>query len=382
MHGMKPWLLIALAALFFSAIYVVRIQEAMVDFEVNYRAGQRLTAGETLYQTRDGHYMFKYLPFSALFYVPLSTLPLDVAKPVWFGFSVVAAWWLFRLSRRLVPQQNVTARYLDILPAVILAKFFFHELRLGQINILVTLVMLVAVRALPGSGTRSVRAELFAGTMVGLATALKPYAILFLPYFIVKRHGWCVAAWLGFVLFALAVPSVFYGVEGNFAVLKQWVVTLSASTPTLLTTNDNVSVIAFLMKWTSDLTFSLVLTGVVLGAVGVVMLAIVAKGRSVMHAAVLESAIMLILIPLVSPLGWDYTFLMSVLGITLLINYFVLLPRLGQIVLAANFAVIALALYDLMGREAYSIFMQSSITTVNFLLIVGYLAYLRFRRVC
>ena len=45
----------------------------MRDFEVNFRAAERLRAGESLYQTSDGHYMFKYFPSSALLYVPRGT---------------------------------------------------------------------------------------------------------------------------------------------------------------------------------------------------------------------------------------------------------------------------------------------------------------------
>ena len=62
----------------------------MADFEVNYKAGGRLLAGETLYRTADEHWQFKYSPFSALVYLPLSLLPLPAAKAIWF-FLVAAA---------------------------------------------------------------------------------------------------------------------------------------------------------------------------------------------------------------------------------------------------------------------------------------------------
>src|SRR5215831_1180685 len=84
-------------ALLILAGYVVRIRTGMVDFAVNYRAGQRLMAGETLYQTADGHYMFKYLPASALIYLPLGHLPIDAARAVWFTISLVALIWSFAL---------------------------------------------------------------------------------------------------------------------------------------------------------------------------------------------------------------------------------------------------------------------------------------------
>ena len=97
---------------------------------------------------------------------------------------------------------------------------------------------------------------------------------------------------------------------------------------------------------------------------------------------VTEYAMLLVLIPLVSPLGWDYTFLMAILAVTLLVNYFYEFSLSARIVLAANFAAIALALYDTLGRQAYAVFMQWSVTTMNFVVVLGYLAYLRARRIC
>jgi hypothetical protein len=88
---------------------------------------------------------------------------------------------------------------------------------------------------------------------------------------------------------------------------------------------------------------------------------------------------LLTLIPLVSPLGWDYTFLMSLLAVALLMNSFPLLGRAAQVLLGFNFAVIALAVFDVMGRQDYKVYMQWSVTTVNFVVIVIALAYLRFR---
>ena len=349
----------------------------MADFAVNHRAGQRLAAGETLYQPADGHYMFKYLPASALLYLPLSSLPLEAAKPVWFAISIAAMFWLFWLARQITPGRDML--WVSILPPLILAKYFLHELRLGQINILVTVVLMLALRAL--QQVPDTRQEIAAGALVGLATALKPYAALFFPYLLLKRSWTSVVAGLGVLFAALAVPALFYGVERNVWVLGEWARTLSQSTPDLLANNDNVSVIAFFTKWTGDAATALRWTGIVLASFAVLMVAIVAKGAG-RGATVLEWAMVLCLIPLVSPLGWDYTFLAALPAITLLVRYFGSFPAPARIALAVNLLVVALALYDVMGREAYRTFMQWSVTTVNFIVIVGALAFLRFRGQC
>ena len=70
----------AALVLVISAAYITRIRTGMSDFEVYHRTGQRFIAGESLYQTSDGHYMFKYLPSSGAVYVPFALLPMEDRK--------------------------------------------------------------------------------------------------------------------------------------------------------------------------------------------------------------------------------------------------------------------------------------------------------------
>jgi hypothetical protein len=371
-------LIAALVLILVSAAYLLRIRSGMADFAVNYRAGQRMVAGETLYQTSDGHYMFKYLPSSALLYAPLGALPLEMAKPVWFALSLLALAGNFVVARGLAGVQ--ARRAVPVLAGVILAKYILHELRLGQINLLVALVMLAGWQALQGRPDS--RAELKAGALAGLAIALKPYAALVLAYLIVTQRWRGAAAAFVVVLAALALPAAFFGVDANLTLLRQWASTLSQSTPDLLTNPDNVSVIAFFTKWLGDPERALLPSAIVLGILAILTVAVIRLGRKEPRATVLEGALVLTLIPLVSPLGWDYTFVMSLLAVVLVLRDFQVFPAPARFCLALNLAVIGLALYDLMGRDAYAVFMQWSVTTVNFVVLVLALVYLRFRRAC
>jgi hypothetical protein len=374
-HGLGRTLVVTLVLLAVSAAYVLRISGGMADFSVYYRAGQRMAAHETIYQPSDGHYMFKYFPSAALVYVPLTALPVEGAKAVWFGLSIAALAGMFRITGSLVSASP--APYALVVSGLILAKYFLHELRLGQINILVTLVMLLGIRAL--DDRRGERGELQSGALTGLAIALKPYAALLLPYFVLTRRWRGAAALLSALAAALALPALFYGVDGNLSLLRQWAVELSRSTPSLLTNNDNVSVAAFFTKWRGE-GQALAPTLVVLGGLAVVTTAVVLRGRGQPRAHVLDSALVLTLIPLVSPLGWDYTFLMSLLAVHLVVSSLSAFPLPVRWLLAANFAIVALATYDVLGRARYATFMQWSVTTLNFVAVVVALAYLRFRR--
>jgi hypothetical protein len=390
------FLFILLVSLIFLLLFVFKVRNNMKDFEVNYKAGGRFAVGETLYQVKDGHYMFKYLPFSAFLYLPLSFLSLDIAKFIWYSIVVFCSFYLFYLSRKIIRPEGKSL-YLFIFTPLVLAKFVLREIQLGQINAVVTVVLLIMIlfmtdgsreqgAASPSSLTsqkkNNLKKEIFAGIFCGLATALKPYALIFFPYFLVKKKFIPFLSGLGFLILTLLLPSFFYGFRGNLILLNEWKSTLSRSTPIYFTSQDNISVISLFAKWNQNQTLSLVLAGAVAALLAALVLVLVLKGRGMGRASILECSILLVLIPLVSPLGWDYTLLISALGVMLAIQNFFSYSKLWRIFLALNFSVIALSLYDLMGRKLYSKFMSWSVITINFLILIGYLAYLRFKKVC
>jgi len=62
-------------------LFIWRGNRSMADFTVNYKAGDRILHGETLYRVQDEHYQFKYSPYCALIYLPLALLPLPRPRP-------------------------------------------------------------------------------------------------------------------------------------------------------------------------------------------------------------------------------------------------------------------------------------------------------------
>src|SRR3954452_744927 len=320
--------------------------------------------------------MLKYFPSAALIYAPFTALPIELAMVAWFLLSVAAFIAIFRIVDRLVPRKEVP--YLLAIAGAILAKYILPQLVRGYINVFVTLIMLASVEALRRAPRW--RGELIAGALAGVAVAIKPYAALLVLYLLVTFRWRSVPAAIGALAVCLLLPSAFYGVAGNIDQLRQWASSLSGSTPALLTNVDNVSVLAFFTKWLGDPEQALRPTAVVLGALAMMTLGVIIAGWRRRDGCVLEGALILTLIPLISPLGWDYTFLMALLAVALIVNNRTAFATPIQWLLAANFAIVALALYDTMGRVVYGAFMRWSVTTINFVVVVLTLAYLRVRQ--
>lgn len=379
-YPIKFLLILGLFVLFLF-VFLFRVKDDMKDFEVNYNAGKRLSYGETLYRTDNGHYTFKYFPSAAFLYLPLSFLPLDIAKATWYFLIIFCSCTLFYISTEMLPQKHRSS-YLMVFPVLVLAKFLFREINLGQINALVTLVLLLMIRTIASPKKReATQREILVGILWGLATALKPYALIFFPYFIVKKKWKALLSGIGFISLALFAPSLYYGIKGNTIVIKEWIITFSQSTPSLLTSGDNISIMAFFMKWTGNQSVSFILSGMMFTLLSLLILIAIFKGKEMVRASVLEGSILLILIPLVSPLGWDYTLLLSALGITIIIHNFLKFSKIWRIMLIINFFIIAFSIYDIMGRKYYEMFMSWSVLTINFLIIIGYLSYLRVKQV-
>jgi hypothetical protein len=179
---------------------------------------------------------------------------------------------------------------------------------------------------------------------------------------------------------ALLLPATVYGWTGNVRLLGDWWHTVTTSTAPNLTNQDNVSLAAMFTKWLGAQpgasTLALLLGLLLLALTAIV----VAARRGIREPDPLEASLLLMLIPLLSPQGWDYVFLISTPAVMLLINELPSLPRNLRIATITSIAVVALSIYDLMGRDAYATFMALSAITVCFLVEVAALITLRFRR--
>jgi len=367
------------AAGMLAALFYFRVRHDMEDFAVNEKAARRMSVGETLYRAGDEHWQFKYMPAAALLYMPLTSLDRTAALAVWFLVVAGSCAGLVLVSRRLLPPSRRTGFWITLIPPLILLRFFLREIELGQINALVTLLLLLAVHQLVrAEQDRPAAHDIAAGILWGTAIALKPYSAILLPWLIIKGRWRSLLAGLGVTAAAVLAPVLYYGWRGNLVVHGEWLSTLSRSTPRLFTSQDNISLAGFLSKWTGGAPIALLLAAGI-GALALLFLAMIFRGRRMPRSAGLEGAVLLTMTPLVSPLGWDYTFLMATAGIMFLVAFFDDFPRPARWILGVNFGIIALSLYDILGRSAYAAFMRLSIPTLCFLLIAAALARLRFR---
>jgi hypothetical protein len=94
----------------------------------------------------------------------------------------------------------------------------------------------------------------------------------------------------------------------------------------------------------------------------------------------LDAAVLMMLMPLLSPQGWDYVLLVSTPAVMLLLDRLEAFKVPAQVLLAVCLALAGLTFWDVMGREVYRAFMMTSVVTFCALLEIAMVLHLRLRR--
>jgi len=200
MGAVLRWLVIAVGAVVVLVQWISTMLKPHGDFSRHWEFGRRLVHGEFLYANGLD---IPYPPFFAVAYAPLSLLPLQVAKPLFFllGFLALIAilWILDRLSYLAIRSGD---RLWVIAGTLLLtSRFVVRDFDDGGQN----LILLALTWAAVYLWTRN--RDLLAAASLGLAVALKCTPALFIAYFAWKRQ-WKITglAVLSAVIFTL-VPA-------------------------------------------------------------------------------------------------------------------------------------------------------------------------------
>jgi hypothetical protein len=353
--------------------YIVRIRHQMIDFVTWRQAAVRAVNVEPLYRAEDGHYQFKYFPVFALMMAPFGVLDQETAKALWFAISIGLLALLLRRSVVALPDRRLTQGLLFGFAVVLMAKFYAHELVLGQVNLLLGALLLTSLVAI------QVGQLLIAGALVGVAVFVKPYALIFVPWLLVT-HGWPAAAMaVGIVALGLLLPAGVYGWSGNLDLLHGWLDTVRDSTLPNLLANDNVSIAAMWAKWLGPGSLASILAWLTVAGALVLVIAALWRRRSVSAPDYLECALLMLLIPIISPQGWDYVLLLATPAVICLVDRWRELARPWQWGLGVALALMGLTMFDIVGRRLYGQFMALSVVTVCALIVAGGLVHLRWR---
>lgn len=372
---MKKLLIVGLIFLFFFLLYQYFVKKDMTDFGVCYQGGKRIVRGEMLYQSSDGHLQYKYSPVSAVVFSILTLFPYEAAKLLWYFLELYLLFLCFSFSYDILPFKHRNKGLVLILSFLVLLKFLGREIELGQINVFMTFLLIMMVKSLLE------KKDIHAGLLWGFSLFFKPYALVFFPYFLLKKRMKLAFSGVGTLVVGFVLPVFFYGFKQYTLVLKEWQRTLSLSTSSLLDYYDNGSLYSFFLKnFPADRgDWAWILSICMAFLIGFFLLWMMKSGKKkgVTKPEVLESSFLFILIPLFSPLAWQYNYLYSILAVVFLMNLIQKFPPVMKYVLTANFVCVGASLREVLGKGGFRFYTQHSLVVISFLIILFYLFYSR-----
>lgn len=360
----------------------------LLDFEVYYRSAARLLHGENLYRiASDDYFIFKYSPVSAIFYIPFTFFKLTVAKNLYWIFLTLVAAFSFLLSFKLAsPQWDKVAssrKYLFfILIMLSVGVHLYREFALGQVNIVLFFSYLLVIWFFQKQQPIS------ASIILAIGIFFKPWGLIFIPYFILKKEYKII---LNFVLFSfllLLLPVVFYGFQGALEQTGKWFneVAIEMSNKQDLGAYGNHTIFSVFYRYTpihllgNSPVFQSIFQLTVLLLLAMLVLLFIFKGSGLEKREVAEAALLIGLMPLLAPAAYN-TFLLLGLAIAILMVNFRKQPVwikmifiLGIIVQGSNF-------YDIWGNKLSNRLIDFSIVAIGALAILSCLVFLRFKKI-
>lgn len=215
-------ILIGALAVLLLVVEHVNGRAEMNDFRVYYGAAESLRAGAPLYGVSHGldSGVFKYAPVMALLFIPFTWLPYGVAAGLHFLLIAAAFSGALLRADRLVRTHLLDGRpvaHLPLLLTLLVTVVHLHrELHLGNVNVMLLWLLLVALDALLRGRDRK------AGVLIGLAVLAKPHFIVLVPWLLLHRR-WRTVAFSGMAAAILLVlPAIKLGSDANVALHWTW----------------------------------------------------------------------------------------------------------------------------------------------------------------
>ncbi|NQU34111.1 MAG: DUF2029 domain-containing protein [Bacteroidetes bacterium] len=380
--------IILIFSIVFLSIEVYNGRFWQSDFTVYYKAAQRILGGQNLFGIiEDGHYIFKYSPFSAVIFIPFTILPITIAKYIyWFVYTsiIISGFYLaFNLASRTVTQSTARrSNNIILLGALVLVVHFQRELHLGQVNqLLLVLYLLVAYYTNKNEPTIS-------GILLAASIFIKPFGLIFIPYFIVKGRYKELGYLFLFGIIFFFVPLIFYSFEEflnqNALWLNELAIELGNKQSLLLPANHTIFSVIARYSPLSLISFTPLVVKVyqilILSTIVIMVLLFIKKGRGVENAEVSEFALLISIIPLLSFTSQNAFGFVSLVVFILLINFAKfskfekVLSIIGMVLLGGNY-------YDIWGSTLSGFFNDISLVSVGTLLLLFILFRKRFQKV-
>lgn len=360
----------------------------VIDFKVYYQAAENILWGNSLYNCyidNDPHYLFKYSPASAMFFIPFHVFPFEVAKIVYWvlltAIIILGYYLCIQIIDPTLLSQPSRANKIIVLALLPLVLHFTRELHLGQVNHLLLVMYIGALAILLKEK------YLLAGLLIAASIYIKPFGFIFLPYFIYKKYYKLAGYSALFLLILGLLPLAFWQSWSMFvAEYQNWkvelLVELKAKQTLLMPENHTIfSVVARYtpLRWIlSSSLASMVYQLLMLGGIGLSVLYFIktALPKNQINPVVAEFGLLTALIPLLAFTTSNAFGFGQILVFLVLIHY-AYFTSLQKRLVVVSLIFIGGACSDIIGKKISHAMDDLSLVAIGTILLISLVFILR-----
>ena len=347
----------------------------MVDFEVYFRTAGRMLDGAEIYRiAADEHFVYKYAPAAALYFLPFLLVGFGAAKVLyWLLLTAAMTWGLWTMKDML--SEGKTARFINValLGSILAVVPHIHlEWHLGQVNMLLMVGYIALIKCYRDGQ------DALLGVLLGASIFMKPFGLIFLPYLFLKKRLKAVAFTILGLLVIGCLPFIFYPSSDAFSGLyPAWFneLNIEMSAKQALTADANHTIFSVLARYTpiryllvNDTAQTLYQLSA-LALMGLAFLWYMRRGRDTEKAFIGEFALLTAWIPLLAFTSQNAFIYTMPLAIYLIFHFNELLIW-EKILLVLGCFLIGINMYDVVGKTLHGQLMQGSIYTFGSLCLV------------
>lgn len=199
----------------------------MPDFRVYYEAANAITNGKQLYgalfSLGSGYY--KYSPFTAILFYPISMVPYYTACIVYFlvvsTVTICTSILLLYIFNTYVFRQSIKSPNVVLsIAGLCVSIHIIREIGLGNVNMLLLFLLSSSLLFIIQ------KRVLLSALLLALVIITKPFFILILIPIVLRKHFKIIFTTILFLLLFIILPSLILGIGKDIELHKQWLNTM------------------------------------------------------------------------------------------------------------------------------------------------------------